>query len=893
MVVPLKATAPDGPSPAASTSASRVNSGAATPLGDVGEEEIDLIESDDENATIATGGVVAGPGPSSLAHSQLAKGLKRAASGSPAPPPKKRRPRTSVATPGLGNYVPPPLPHYTVVRSDPNTKKTPHVIKIHDNVTDGHESRWPAEEERQEGFKVNNKLSWYECQDRKIGRHQSLREKLGEELAKSMGLTNEGAKQEYWVIDNLPKGYLFTVHHCVTSSGDSRTDVYIFGSTVTKKFRTVNELAPHLHWLLLHGPDDDLRCACKYCSKTKQGDVNRVLGLNIRSSSVASTPAGISSPSVKRKTAASKASSASTGVQAKVAAFRSPGGEKLLGDMTFRKKLKDGTTVEKKKRRSVSAEAGEGSPPPTYKGAYTSRSRDSDLAYPTAPRQADLVYAELPKPFLSDDPEWAGAQITHWPAVVMSRVPYTVAKVANPEPKMSGKREEEEKEEEDPEEGEVKADDESLDPASKVESLGLAPKLEAKQGWRYNVRLLAVKDELRLLREDQLRPWLGNPPPSGLWTPERMCNPDAVKHVWDGKKTHRDCELMKDVKSLQEAVTAMALALQIAAHLVGAFSFNDRYEITDAHFDLATSEPLDPGLVAVQAQQRKSWAFQSLHWGAELIWTGDFIRLIYPFGGHEDSTPIKPTDPDHRALFMKVLAIYKTNDTVNDVERGTGMIGGEIWELRDFAAARGAANGHASEAGPSGQNGMAGGSTNGSAGPSTAANGVGGISPTALNGKEKSASPSPTADDKLPPAPTGMYWHRLTAPSTGVHVTLDYLAGRYHPLPKSLNTQQKIKEALATLDAMDEAAQTSAMQNGSEPAQTVDVALPFEQRMMLLAGLRPAQRLYMKCGAYKGTRHTAVVEAERNASNEVEQYFASMAHQNGGNADASMEDDSA
>lgn len=295
----------------------------------------------------------------------------------------------------------------------------------------------------------------------------------------------------------------------------------------------------------------------------KQGDVNRVLGLNIRSSSVASTSVGgTASPTIKRKTAGSRSTSSSTGIQAKVAAFRSPGGEKLLGDMTFRKKAQDGTTAEGKKRRSASAEAVEASPPPTYKGAYTSRSRDSDLAFLTAPRQADLVYAELPRPFLSDNPEWAGAQITHWPAIVMSRVPYTVAKVVNPEHEKSVAKKEEA--ETDWEEGEIKTDGDSLGPA---------PKLEAKQEWRFNVRLLAVKDELRLLREDQLRPWLGNPPPSGLWTPERMCNPDAVKHVWDGKKTHRDCELMKDVRSLPEAVTAMALALQIAAHLVGAFSF--------------------------------------------------------------------------------------------------------------------------------------------------------------------------------------------------------------------------------------------------------------------------------------------------------------------------------
>lgn len=194
MVVPLNAAAPDGPSPAASTSASRVNSGAATPLGDLDEEEVDQIESDEEDAAGTTGGAVAGPGPSSLAHSQLVKSVKRAASGSPAPSPKKRRPRTSVA-PGLKAYVPPPLPHYDVVRAEFNSKKNPHVIKIHDDVTDGSESRWPPEEERQQGHKVNNRLSWYECQAKDVGKHLLFREKLGTELAKSLNIADmrEGA----------------------------------------------------------------------------------------------------------------------------------------------------------------------------------------------------------------------------------------------------------------------------------------------------------------------------------------------------------------------------------------------------------------------------------------------------------------------------------------------------------------------------------------------------------------------------------------------------------------------------------------------------------------------------------------------------------------------------
>lgn len=164
-----------------------------TPLDDVDEEEVDQIESDGESTAAATSGAVAGPGPSSLAHSQLTKGVKRGASGSPGPPPsKKRRPGTFPPAPGLG--VPPPLPHYDVVLSKPNSKTSPHVIKIRDGVTDGDELRWPPKEERQEGYKVNNKLSWYECQGKNVGRHKNFREKLGEELAKSLNLagTSQG-----------------------------------------------------------------------------------------------------------------------------------------------------------------------------------------------------------------------------------------------------------------------------------------------------------------------------------------------------------------------------------------------------------------------------------------------------------------------------------------------------------------------------------------------------------------------------------------------------------------------------------------------------------------------------------------------------------------------------
>lgn len=244
---------------------------------DYDDDEFDQLEDDDASDTAvgrgATGGGArAGPGPSTLAY----RGEKKRAA-SPAgsnasldsnagTPAKKRKahgfPRASTGGGAAGRYVPPPKPHYTVVRSANNSRANPHVIRIHPGVTDADESRWPSAEERRPSHKVDGRENWYECQPKDVGRHKSFREKLGDELSKLLNLRKSTSVRprpissrlrrrapclscpddfarvcagatESWIVEDLPEHNLFTVHHTITS-GKPRTDVYVFGEPASR-----------------------------------------------------------------------------------------------------------------------------------------------------------------------------------------------------------------------------------------------------------------------------------------------------------------------------------------------------------------------------------------------------------------------------------------------------------------------------------------------------------------------------------------------------------------------------------------------------------------------------------------------------------------------------------
>lgn len=1025
-----------------------------------------------------------GPGPATLAN----RGHKRTASPPPRPPRssakkhKQARPSGSSAASGSTTYLPPPLPHYTVVRSSHNSKQSPHRIIINQGVSDANPDRWPPEEEYSPSRKLDGKENWYERTPKDTGRHKAFRDKVGEELAKTLKLSQP--PNEFWTLDALPDNYLFTVHHTM-GGGKPRTDVYVWGCPKVLKFRTANEMTPHIHWLLVHGPNDTIACQCKYCAKMTQGDVNRQLGLPLKQTGAAasSSPARGSSPAsmgprVKNPVnyrpsplalaggssgppSTSSSSGYGYGNAARVASFNDPGGDRLLGPNATpaaiakakRRHAKEMDEVgcggvkknkgnkgkgkerekekkkEKKKQKKLKGlfksggqgigstesdeyggdssdlsdlgdttddvdivggpdaaayEGGYGSEyGPSYRGAFTNRMRDEDLERAAAPRRGELVWAELPRPLYGiQGGRLDGKVVMHWPGIVEGREirnEAVMVVVGEAQATEAGK-------------GKVAVDEgergvDGMDgveieeggvenatatttttaaaaagavaiPARPGTAFCLAPppRLKTIPSTRYSVRLLAVADTIRHLGEDQVVPWIGHAGPRSLFEgfDEVLQDREAVKHIWDGKGFVRDTLLFDDgddgdggepekesqgqdagsraaaavvgaPKTLDEALIPLGLAMQIASELMATFTLNDRYNVT-ARF-LTPVDPTDPVHLQEREKQLRSWAFQSTHFGAELVWTGDFVRLFEPegnaFEGIKYDSP--PTSVGQRALFMKVFAIYKVNSAVD--EPGLIKLAGELWELRDFGststtttttaptiaqAGDGDAAPHTDTSGNGAELTVAGDAVtaadgqsamsifekrpspvrvNGPASSSTTLAVIAGTPSTppdtppargavpfaaaaaaaAVTGAEEDpardyaakVSPTATFDPEalnLPPPPAGFYWFRLTNSTDQVHTSIDFLAGRYHPLPKELNSPAKIRETLERLDQ-----------------STGDDVIDGDMRAMLLAGLGPAYKLFNRCGIYVGDRRMALVRATLEAEKEARPRLEGMA----------------
>ncbi|GAA5977784.1 hypothetical protein JCM11641_006071 [Rhodosporidiobolus odoratus] len=889
---------------------------------DTQQDELAIDTSLNSRTTMAspaatTSGAVAGPGPSSAA----SVAARSAAAASPSASPGIAKPngmlyltgreKKKLVAKSLGRtpdtYSPLPLPHYTITRAAHNSRDTPHVISLNPGVTDGSDQKWPSPEERKSGHKdkTTGRLSWYDCVQRGVGRHKSMRESVGTQVADLLRelKPTKGGKPEYWILEDLPEHYLFTVHQSMTGSGAPRTDVYIFGSPATVKFRTANEISPHIYWLMIHGPHDGIKCACKYCSKKLQNDVNKNLGLqHERASSVASSlgPPPLKpkresiAPGGERRGFAEKKGEKFTPNMIEPADISAQGGDSLRGEASklkeLGKKCRSSTPGEgapsSKKQRLSHATTSNGKRPstsaiPTYTGPFVNRCRDGDLADLFSHRNDDLVWAELPEPLVPSPaahPELANSRITHWPGIVVSRAPFTTSNVVVPP----------------------------------VPGNPVPPRLETTQEWKYDVRLFAVSDGLHSLRGDQLRTWLAHPPPTEFWTPHVMTDPKSVKHVWDGKRTRRDCKIGDFRGKLEEAVTAMALALQIAAHVVGSFAMTERYQPSIAHANIPAN--LSPSDKERTERQLRSWAFQCLHWGAERIWTGDFVRLM-----HSNTGPLplqhEPTPGSlDRALFMKILALFK------DQETGHLKIGGEVFELRDLkndAPPEGASNGAMSmfeksappptsaapsPAGLPPDNVVSGhGEVNGSGkgkktedqSTGTNGNGINGsangtFSTSTSNGHVPVPASAASVASSLPTPPVGFEWRALSSPTHQITAEIEFLGGRYHPLPKSLNRRDKIDELLKS--SLLAAPDGGGGAGGAASAGVDGSSMTWEQRAIVLAGLKPAFRLYMKCGAWLDSRHSQIMMAEDTAGHEVGQYFKEHVHRSGLSGNSSSSD---
>ncbi|KAH7105805.1 hypothetical protein BKA62DRAFT_688018 [Auriculariales sp. MPI-PUGE-AT-0066] len=80
-----------------------------------------------------------------------------------------------------------------------------------------------------------------------------------------------------YILADWPEGYAFFDHNKGIPP-DQRHDLYLYGSKLVGKFRSVNEFVPHAIWL--YRDDPNTPCGCKYCAKIKsQREVSDSYGL--------------------------------------------------------------------------------------------------------------------------------------------------------------------------------------------------------------------------------------------------------------------------------------------------------------------------------------------------------------------------------------------------------------------------------------------------------------------------------------------------------------------------------------------------------------------------------------------------------------------------------------
>jgi hypothetical protein len=283
------------------------------------------------------------------------------------------------------------------------------------------------------------------------------------------------------------------------------------GSSATAKFRTINEFAPHLHWLLSNGPGSPTTCLCKYCTGRLQGQVNSVLGLE----------SGHSTPRAPRP-------------QKPRMDPRPPKKIKLTDDSPRKEKTAGvaGPSNEGGAATNVKRAKKSGTPP--YSGSYTSRERDNDLSDGALYRRGELVWIALDKPFegvVGEDQ----LRLAWWPAIITDRT--------------------------------VKTNSVRTAPLEDDQP----PELENVHSHLYSARLLSCADEISRT-EDQIRPFLGMASTEEIITSaEQITAQESVKLVWNGQACLRP--LLSQMKDVATAATPFALALQIAAHINAFFCF--------------------------------------------------------------------------------------------------------------------------------------------------------------------------------------------------------------------------------------------------------------------------------------------------------------------------------
>lgn len=373
-----------------------------------------------------------------------------------------------------------------------------------------------------------------------------------------------------------------------------------------RAFRSPPECLQHFLWLANNRTGF---CACKYCGDIKlQREVNQTLNIEGLETK-ATRPNGPTYVKTEKKSRIRSL---------KIEMGRSPGSSRASTPTTA--KPRSAT----KKRSSPSSPAQKVTGP----FIHPDRNRELDGKDGAWVRQHELCWARIDPIIEAGEPNLP--EIVYWPVIVGERS-------FKSKPDLT---------------------------APKVE--GQLPRM---LHWiEYRCRFLGTNDEaLRLV--DDLLPWLAYPPPPPMFTIP-LDTPEGIATVYadDEKQTLRRISIAALREAgLKRAITAFALSLQIAAHIISFWSQTDRYRtrrISNAppklEDDVTTSD----------------WHYQGMFWGAERIWVGDVVRLLTTVEDLPEHDPLpSPPGEGRRHLLLRVDGIYK--DATNE----HAMVSGALYEM--------------------------------------------------------------------------------------------------------------------------------------------------------------------------------------------------------------------
>lgn len=248
---------------------------------------------------------------------------------------------------------------------------------------------------------------------------------------------------------------------------------------------------------------------------------------------------------------------------------------------------------------------------------------------------------------------------------------------------------------------------------------------------------------------------------------------------------------------------------------------SDRFNVTSAHIILQPDSTEEA--IANREEQLGSWHFQSAYRGPELIYTGEFVRLLSASNLVQDQNGAVVVDlpagleprqkgAEKRSFFFKILAMAQ------HLARSDMNVTGALFELRELEET---VDGGGQSAMKMFENGNA-------------------------EAEEAAQSKQATEEDKyyttmaeyIPAAPEGYAFHLLCPPNTSISFPLDRIAGRYYPLPARLASKASngpiVQAALARLEA----------------EGVTERTLNGDERLCALAGLLPAQCSFLQVRAF-------------------------------------------